>query len=442
MTTPTTPSLPRRRPPVLAEARLIRLPGLLAASAAYAAAEFIVTLAIGGFFSWERAEALLFLGFRPWLLLAAAALAARSGWRARHLFYASALLLASLAESLFLLGLGARNPWPEAGRGLLAGAALVLVVDILLQLGIRFGKDHGRSIATAFIVLLFAAGALAPFERIAIGRGEGAPSARRDLMLMTALPLRWSEKGPLDPKGRPAAAYHALAAEYGIRFLDRLDAPTLATGRLLLLAQPRALDPVELVALDDWVRSGGRALILTDPNLAWPSELPLGDVRRPPAIGLLGPLLSHWRLELSADPSAQLVTEHVATGAGERRLVMYAPGRFAADGPGCRTGAIAQLARCRVGSGAVLLLADADMLHDRLWLGPGARGGERHSRRSDNPLLIADWLDALAGDKRPRRALQVQWLDPAADRSLALLFAFLPLLAAAAPAAILRLRRR
>jgi hypothetical protein len=437
----TGPGRPRRPPLVPAEAQLNRLPWLLAAAAAYALAEILVTLAIGGFFSWGRAEALLFLGFRPWLLLAAAALASRFGRRARLGFYACALLLAAISESLLLLGLGASDPWPEAGRGLAAGAVLALIIDLLIQLGVRFGRRYGRSLATGALALLFVAGGLAPYEAVVIGREERPAATKSDLMVMTALPLRWSEQGPLDPNGRPAAAYGALGEEFSIRLLDRLDRAVLSSGRLLLLAQPRALDPAELVALDQWVRAGGRALILTDPMLAWPSELALGDIRRPPAIGLLDPLLSHWHLSLAGDPEPRLVTRHIEAGGTRRRLVMFGPGRFAADGDACKVGRTPEIARCRLARGEALLLADADMMHDRLWVGPGPRGAERHARRSDNPLLVADWLDGLAGNRRPRRAGPVQWLDPAADWRFALLLALLPLLVVAAPALILRIRR-
>ena len=384
----------------------------------------------------------MFLGFRPWLLLAAAALASRFGWRTRLAFYASALMLAAISESLLLLGLGASNPWPEAGRGLAAGAVVAFIIDLLIQLGIRFGRRYGRSLATGAVALLFVAGALAPYEAAVIGRDQSPSATKSDLMVISALPLRWSEQGPLDPDGRPAAAYGALGEEFSIRFLDRLDRPVLSSGRLLLVAQPRALDPAELVALDQWVRAGGRALILTDPMLAWPSDLALGDIRRPPAIGLLDPLLSHWGLSLAGDPEPRLVTRHIEAGGALRRLVMFGPGRFAAEGDACKVGRTREIARCRLGRGEALLLGDADMMHDRLWVGPGSRGAERHARRSDNPLLIADWLDALAGNRRPRRAGPVEWLDPASDRPIAVLLTLLPLVALAAPALILRIRRR
>ena len=49
------------------------------------------------------------------------------------------------------------------------------------------------------------------------------------------------------------------------------------------MAHPLAQPAEDLVALDDWVRGGGRVLLLADPMLEWPSKRPLGDPLRPPA---------------------------------------------------------------------------------------------------------------------------------------------------------------
>jgi hypothetical protein len=324
-----------------------------------------------------------------------------------------------------------------------AGALLALVIDILLQLGRRLGGNIGRSAATGLLVILLVVpNGLRPYETIVIGRSEPTAAEKRDLMLISALPLVWGEKGPLDPASRPAAVYKALAKEFRIRPLDVLDGKSLAGGRLLLAAQPRALAPEELVALDAWVRRGGRALILTDPRLVWPSELPLGDIRRAPGIGLLDPLLSHWGLTMEARADARSMTQDIGIAGRTRRLTMFAPGSFVSSAGGCTVGPTPQIAHCRPGKGRVILLADADMMHDQLWVGPGSAGTERHARLADNPMILADWLDALAGDPRPRTAAPVQWLDRTADRGRTWLLALLPILAAAAPAASLRLRRR
>jgi hypothetical protein len=399
-------------------------------------AELLAGLLVFGFFSIGRAEALLFFAFRPWLLLAAALLVAGLRLRERLGFYAAALLLAALSQSLFLSVLGG-SPWPEAARGLLAGAALALLTDAVIQLGRRLLKRIGTVIAAAAIAASFVVpGALAPYEAILLPPTAPPPQPKPELMLMSALPLAWGERGPLEPNGRPAAAYQAVEREFRIRPVDVLDSHSLDSGRLLLLAQPRALAPDELVALDAWVRGGGRALILTDPMLLWPSELPLGDIRR------LGPLLAHWGLHLEQPGKPRVLVEHLETGGEQRRMILFAPGRFSSRDRSCAVRSSGLLADCRLGQGRAILVADADMLHDRLWAGEGPAAGRRHIRIADNPLILADLLDLLAGRPRARVEPPVAWIDPAADRKLALGLALLPLGVAAAPAILRLLRRR
>jgi hypothetical protein len=414
-----------------------------AAASAFAAAELAATILFGRFFDHGRAEALLFFAFRPWLLLIAAMLAHRIDWRSRYAFYGVALLLASMSESLFLLGLGAGNPWPAAARGYAAGALAALVFDALLQLGSRTGGKLGWWAAAVLLPLPLAlSGSLGLYDVIAAGKAAPATAQKRDLMLLSALPLIWGEQGPLDPGSSPAAAYTALAREFRVRPLDVLDEKSLATGRLLLLAQPRALAPGELVALDLWVRRGGRALVLSDPQLVWPSTLALGDIRRAPAIGLLEPLLNHWGLRLVAPPRVRAVTQRLAVQGPERRLALFAPGTLISTSDNCAVGPTPQIARCDLGKGEAIIVADADMLHDQLWVGSGSGGSQRHGRTADNPLIVADWLDALAGDPRPRLEAPVQWLSEGTSRTTAWLLALLPILAATLLAASLGLRRR
>ena len=432
---------PGPEPRSSAEARTGAARRLLAAGAAFAAAELLAGTLLFGFFSLGRAEALLFYAFRPWLMLAAALLVSRLPLRHRGGFYAAALVLAALSQSLLLTALGASWPWPEAARGLAAGALLAAVADAAVQAGRRFLGRPGLAVAAAALTALFIApGGLAPYEAILLAEPSRPAAERPKLMLMSALPLAWGELGPLDPDGRPAAAHGLIEREFRIRPVDVLDEQSLGHGGLLLLAQPRALAPAELAALDAWVRRGGRALILTDPMLLWPSELPLGDIRRPPAIGLLGPLLSHWGLRLERPLRAQARIERIDSGGAGRRMVMFAPGRLTSRSPDCtvRSGVLAD---CRIGEGRAILIADADLLHDRLWAGEGAAAGARHVRIADNPLVLADLLDDLAGRDRVRAELPVAWIDPAADRTLALGLALLPLGVAAAPAAWRRLRR-
>jgi hypothetical protein len=179
-------------------------------------------------------------------------------------------------------------------------------------------------------------------------------------------------------------------------------------------------------------------LILTDPALLWPSELPLGDIRRAPAIGLLDPLLTHWGLRMDPPNAPAAVVENVQS----RRLALFAPGRFTSKSPSCTVGTTSHIARCRLGRGGAILLADADMMHDRLWVGPGEGGTRRYARISDNPLLVADWLDELAGRHRERAQGSVNWIGREARPVPALLLALPPILGAGAVTATLRLRRR
>jgi len=243
-----------------------------------------------------------------------------------------------------------------------------------------------------------------PVVRGAYQRLAGAPppsraaAIRPPVLLMTALPLVWGEGGAFDPKSRPAAIYTALQREFTLKPIDALDAKSLSGAPTLLLIQPRWLAPKEMVALDGWVRAGGRALILTDPTLDWPSDLPPGDIRRPPPVGLLGPILTHWGLALSPGPDNNLSLRFP----GNRRLELGVPGRFTAANDTCKV-MESWFAECRVGKGRALLLADADLVHDDLWLKTGSRGGQE--RTADNPLVVADLLDRLAGIERERTEL-------------------------------------
>ena len=184
---------------------------------------------------------------------------------------------------------------------------------------------------------------------------------RQPLAVMSALPLFWGEGGPtavLQGGDQRAAITRQLAQSWDLRPIDRLDASALQHMRVLLLAQPRGLSPDELVALDAWVRGGGRVIIFADPMLLWPSALPLGDKRRAPLITLLDPLLSHWGLTLDGGvDGAEALLEvdgKQAVGAGM--------GRWKAKLPGCKVSSDARWVTCQIGKGRALLVADADVL--------------------------------------------------------------------------------
>jgi hypothetical protein len=425
--------MPTKTSPSLRPADALRAAAI---GAAYASAE-AGAAALLGFGDTGRAEALLFLALRPWLLILLAALLATLPLRPRLAAYAASLLIAGTSEALLLAHLGAPNPWPEALRGLAAGALILLLADLGVQAAAkRFGRG-GRGLAALLLaLLLLLPGALAPYRLLAFPQPTKA-STKPAITLMTALPLVWGEGGAFDPASRPAASYRALQQEFTLHPIDTLDAQSLARAPTLLLAQPRWLAPAELVALDSWVRQGGRALILADPTLVWPSKLPLGDIRRPPPTSLLAPLLTHWGLSLEA-PAAPTLALHRF---GTRSVGLHAPGRLSATGRACRTDPAGTLAHCTLGKGRATILADADILRDELWIGPGDLGATRDWRIADNPIWVADQFDALAGAARPRALGDVAWADPHENPGQAAGILGL-ILAGIAAAMLLRLRVR
>lgn len=197
------------------------------------------------------------------------------------------------------------------------------------------------------------------------------PAARRSVGLFTTLPILWGEAG--DPRELLAEgqARHWLPDALPDAALTPLDVLADAQGRVplapggtLIMAQPRSLAPVENVALDGWVRGGGRLLLFADPMLTAHSRFALGDPRRPQAVVLLSPILAHWRLALEF-PEDQPAGERMAALAGMAVPVDLA-GRFVLVGenPGCSIADNGLVADCVIGKGRVLAIADAALLED------------------------------------------------------------------------------
>lgn len=192
------------------------------------------------------------------------------------------------------------------------------------------------------------------------------PAERPQLGLMGTIPVYWGESGQFGDTLNGSGSTHWARAQLESRFtlapLDALDADTLAGLDYLLLAQPRALSPAENVALDDWVRQGGRLLLFADPMLTGRSRFAIGDRRRPQDVILLSPILAHWGLEMEFDVERP---EGVAMlRAGAVTIPVNRPGAFrlAPGESACTLAAQAVLARCRIGKGDVAVLADAAVL--------------------------------------------------------------------------------
>jgi hypothetical protein len=194
---------------------------------------------------------------------------------------------------------------------------------------------------------------------IAVGRREPAappprpPGERPTLLLLTSLPLVLADQFTLKGGGSPALK--ALETRYRVVPISVTDTADLAKGRLLLMAHPLAQPAEDLVALDAWVRGGGRVLLLADPMLEWPSARPLGDPLRPPPMFMDTGLLAHWGLRLDA-PDERGSREESLAG---RKVMTDSPGRLVG---GCAIGAGGLAARCRIGKGRATIIADADFL--------------------------------------------------------------------------------
>lgn len=192
-------------------------------------------------------------------------------------------------------------------------------------------------------------------------------SARSDepLALFGSIPLLWAEGGDLildAPPPWPRAVLERHGKLVPLDSLARHSGPNPLSGiKRLVLAQPRALSPAENVALDAWVRGGGRVLLLVDPMYTGHSALALGDPRRPQAIAMLSPILARWGLRLDYDP-AQTEGRHQANAMGIA-LPVEQVGRFSlAGGTGCKLWDNGLVATCAIGKGRVFAVADATVL--------------------------------------------------------------------------------
>jgi hypothetical protein len=203
-----------------------------------------------------------------------------------------------------------------------------------------------------------AAIALAAIAFMLFLRPGATPAARRagerpTLLLLTSLPLVFGEDFSL--QGGGSLALKALEGRYRVVPISVSSASELAKGRLLLMAQPRAQAPEDLVALDAWVRKGGRVLLLADPMLEWPSKRALGDPLRPPPMFVDTGLLAHWGLRLDAPDQRGPSTRSLAG----YQVLTSSPGLLSGD---CSLSSDRLTAHCRIGKGRATIVADADLL--------------------------------------------------------------------------------
>ena len=192
------------------------------------------------------------------------------------------------------------------------------------------------------------------------GCARAAAPEQPVLMLITGLPLVAGERFAVDAFGSPALT--RLEQDFRVRPIGISDRASLGRGNLLLMAQPRAQPAEALVDLDRWVRAGGRVAILADPRLDWPSERPLGDALRPPSDFADTGLLAHWGLTLDAPAVAGAVARRL----GNSTVMASSPGTLRRGAAGaCAILNDGFVARCRIGKGTALIVADADFINGK-----------------------------------------------------------------------------
>ncbi|MBI1403467.1 MAG: hypothetical protein GC147_09650 [Porphyrobacter sp.] len=237
-------------------------------------------------------------------------------------------------------------------------------------------------LAGALLALAGCGSGAAPAART----GEATPSAEKPpLGLMTSLPLYCPLGADLAALAAPDAAppwqRKLLARGHALVPLDTLTpipGPTpgapetdpLAGLDRLAVIQPRGLSPADNVALDEWVRRGGRLLLVLDPALTGDYDLSLGDPRRPVDTALIPPVVERWGLSVAFPDPDSAPTTTALPGGGALPLAL--PGIVsikAAVADRCRGGRA--LVTCAVGKGRVTLLADAAVFEHRELAGEG-----------------------------------------------------------------------
>ncbi|MDE1466958.1 Gldg family protein [Aurantiacibacter sp. D1-12] len=191
----------------------------------------------------------------------------------------------------------------------------------------------------------------------------GPPGDKPPIALMGTVPIYWGEAADMGELLRGEAQLHwarfLIETEARPVPLDYLGAEALAPFDMLLMAQPRGLTGEENVALDAWVRGGGRLLLFADPMMTGESRFGIGDRRRPQDVALLSPILAHWGLELQFDElqgEGLTTVEFIGTG-----VPVNMRGRIVAreGATGCLFHADNVIAQCKFGAGEVLVVADA-----------------------------------------------------------------------------------
>lgn len=246
---------------------------------------------------------------------------------------------------------------------------------------LRLRNSALAALAALAALLLGACDEAATPEADAAAQATAVPSEKGPrLGLMTSLPLYWPLGADMEAiaSGRAPVPWQRTVMEriFTLEPLDTLspmpglspDAPEidpLAGLDRLAIIQPRGLSPADNVALDNWVRKGGRLLLVLDPMLTGEYDLPLGDPRRPVDAALIPPVVARWGLAIRYDDTQS--AKPVDSGIGDKHLPLILAGEVTITDPAaarCELDAGGSAARCRVGEGQVTLIADAAFFED------------------------------------------------------------------------------
>jgi len=367
-----------------------------------AALLLLLTWFAGGQRPLGRIDPALALPLLPLPMLLLARWQRREPLAARRRAIVVALLAAAGGQGLLAWALAGRAGWGQIALVLVAGAAAAWLSDALVQ-----RRAWARALRVSVAVLALALWFVAGHALLARLYRAPAPLANTPVVTMlTGLPLRWSGDdmtAMIAAGAREDPALARIEAAGPVALVDSLADHVPPPGGTLLLAHPRALAPRDLVAVDAFVRGGGRAVILADALSGWPVERPLGDPRNPPVTSLLTPLLDHWGVTLGAAPVGEAAAQ--AYDVGGARLRLFSAGRFERLPPSCAAFAGGRVARCRIGAGEAWLVGDADLLVAPLWR--PAVPGAAHLRRADT----MEWLDArLRGPRAGKAPLHPLWI--------------------------------
>jgi|GEM_PF-443946 len=226
---------------------------------------------------------------------------------------------------------------------------------------LRFNKMISLAIWAVGLLALSAIPGRAQEDGRSLGYGE-----QSTIGLMGTIPIYWGEVAGFDELVTGEAPSHwardVLERRAQLAPLDYLSDEALAPYRHLLLAQPRGLSGEENVALDAWVREGGRLLLFADPWMTGESRFHIGDRRRPQDVTLLSPILARWGLELMMDATQEKGPDVVDRADGLLPVNMFGVFRTLGEGGSCALEQAGLLAHCRIGAGQVLIMADAAIL--------------------------------------------------------------------------------